>query len=50
MASSCVPESVGGQDRYGRCRKSRFIADLPLVWYTGCVIEYLRDQCGSLSS
>ena len=34
MASGCVPGSGG------RLAGS-FIADLPLGWYTGCVIEYL---------
>ena len=35
----------GRQDQYGRSRKNyliRFIADLPLDWYMGCVIEYLK--------
>ena len=34
----------GGQDRDEEAVKVyliRFIADLPLGWYTGCVIEYL---------
>ena len=34
----------GGQDLDDEAVKVyliRFIADLPLSWYTGCVIEYL---------
>ena len=34
----------GGQEREEEAVKVcliRFIADLPLSWYTGCVIEYL---------
>ena len=34
----------GGQDQDEEAVKVyliRFIADLPLSWYTGCVIEYL---------
>ena len=31
----------GGQDPGEEAVKIRFIADLPLSWYTGSVIEYL---------
>ena len=30
----------GGQDRDEEAEKVRFIADLPIGWYTCCVIEY----------
>ena len=45
MASGCVPGSggrqVGSGQRSSKSLLTRFIADLSLSWYTGCVIEYL---------
>ena len=42
MASGYVPGvEEGGQDRDGRIYLIRFIADLPLRRYMGCVIDYL---------
>ena len=47
MASGCVPGEVeeGGQDPDEEAVKVyliRFIADLPLSWYTGSMIECLE--------
>ena len=34
----------GGQDQDEEAVKGVFIADLPLGWYTGCMIEYLLKK------